>query len=103
MNDQALARIERTHARPEQLAVVDDVVPELLVLEHVDQLELPGLVAVERAGQRPRCIRAPGLDRLDDLLLLHADRRRDLRDRRRAPERRGERLELARYPVVQLL
>src|SRR5581483_6408981 len=101
--DRALAVVQHPEARRQDGAVLGDLVGVLLDADRLERVDLLVLPAAKSGGQRQRAVRAPALERLQDLLLLDRRRSRELRDRRRAPQLHGQLFHQTRQLDVQLL
>src|SRR5687767_7305971 len=102
VKDSPLALVERAEARREHGAVLGDRVLVLLRPERLEGIELAVLVRAARR-QRERRVGAPGLERLEHLLLLDPGGLRQLRDGGRPAELDGLLLDDLRELHVQLL
>src|ERR687891_352117 len=103
VDDAPLALVQRPEARREDGAVLAHLV---LVLQRPERLERVEVGVVAVAGgrrERHRRVGLAGLERLQDLLLVHAGRLGKLGDRGRALELDRELLEELRQTDVQLL
>src|SRR3954468_15831756 len=103
MQDPALALIEDAEPGREDCPVLGDVVLMLLRPDRLERVELFAVLLAAARRERQRRVRAPGLERLEHLLLLGPGRLGELADRRRTAQLHGELLHEPGELHVQLL
>src|SRR5204862_3515770 len=103
VEDPPLAVVERPESRRQHRAVLRDLVLVLDLAERLERVELLAVLLTRPLRERERRVRAAGLERLEDLLLLDAGGLGELGDRRRATELHGQLLDELRQLDVQLL